>query len=61
MMFRPRFISFDCHGTLINPGMGEEQMMRCSSRFRYGANRLTGARQLPVLLGPSVTAAPLAN
>jgi len=55
MTFKPRFISFDCYGTLINflGFMAKAFIDRAHEPARegYGVHRLTDVRQLPGLLG----------
>ncbi|HUG23592.1 hypothetical protein [Piscinibacter sp.] len=51
MPFKPKFISFDCYGTLINFEMGPAANRDESTSDSNGVSRLTDVRQLPGLFG----------
>ena len=51
MPFKPKFISFDCYGTLITFEMGPAANRLFKESDNYGVSRLTDVRQLPGLLG----------
>jgi len=51
MPFKPKFISFDCCGTLINFEMGPAANRDEPTSDSHGVSRLTDVRQLPGLLG----------